>query len=258
MIANGNGNGRGVGSDAIHRAHLSTRQQRPKRFYTIVEVEESDGAFVVTLDGKTLRTPGRTLLALPNRAVAAAVAAEWEAQAAEIDAMTMPVTRLVNSAIDGVGARADAVRAEIVSYSGSDLLSYRATGPDALIARQGALWDPLLAWAREEFGAAFEVGHGVVPIGQAATSLAAIAAALEPVDPLPLAALHVVTTLTGSAVIALAVARGKITAEEAWVAAHVDEDWEIAQWGEDTEATARRAARWKEMEAAALILRLAA
>lgn len=258
MIANGNGHRRGVGSGAIERANLSTRAQRPKRFYALVAVEERAEGFAVTLDGKTALTPGHAPLVLPTREIAEAVADEWAAQDKEIDAMSMPLTRLVNSAIDGVARRADAVRREIVSYSASDLLSYRATTPEALVDRQRALWDPLLDWARYELGAVLAIGSGVIPLRQPEESLRAIGSALEPLGSLPLGALHVVTTLTGSAIIALAVARGRITAEEAWTLAHIDEDWEIAQWGEDSEAAARRTARWKEMEAAALVLRIAA
>ena len=146
------------------------------------------------------------------------------------------------------------VRAEIVKYAGSDLTCYRAGGPQSLVDAQEAAWGPVLAWAREALGARFLLVEGIVAVDQPAESLAAVKAALADLDPLKLAALHVATTLTGSALIALAVLRGGLTAEDAWTAAHVDEDWQMAQWGRDATALSRRAARWQEMQAAALIL----
>jgi chaperone required for assembly of F1-ATPase len=221
-------------------------------------VEAVDGGFAVTLDGKRAKTPGRRVLQVEDRELAKAVAAEWAAQTDEINPTTMPLTRIVNSAIDGVAERADAVRDEIVTYAGSDLLCYRAGGPAALIAKQADAWDPILAWAERTIGGRFVLGEGVMHVAQPEETLAKIAGAFAPIMPLPLAALHVITTLTGSAILALAVLRGRLSAEDAWRAAHVDEDWQIAQWGEDREASLRRAARWTDMEAAVRILRLAA
>jgi chaperone required for assembly of F1-ATPase len=146
------------------------------------------------------------------------------------------------------------VRAEIVSYVGADLLCYRAGEPEALVAAQAAAFDPALDWAHEALGARFILSEGVKHVAQPEPSLAAVSAALAAIDDcFALAALHVMTTLTGSALLALAVAKGRLAAEEAWRAAHVDEDFQISQWGEDAEAKVRRAARWREMEAAAKV-----
>lgn len=230
-----------------------------RRFYKAAgTVEKEGGLYAVTLDGKVAKTPGRAPLAVPNRALAEALASEWGAQGDEIDPMTMQLTRIANTAIDGVAARTAEVRAEIVAYAGSDLLSYRATDPRALIARQSAAWDPLLRWAEDALGARLLTGHGVMPVLQPQASLDAIERAVEGLSPLQLAATHVIMTLTGSAVIALAVFHRAIDAATAWTAAHVDEDWEIAQWGADAEAARRREVRWTEMEAAARMLALLA
>lgn len=240
-------------------AERGMRPELRRRFYNAAGTQEqADGLHAVTLDGKVAKTPGRAPLAVPSQALAEAMAAEWAAQGEEIDPMTMPLTRLANSTIDGVSARMAEVRAEIVAYAGSDLLSYRATDPDRLIALQAAAWDPLLRWAEETLGVRLLSGHGIIPLLQPQASLDAVARAVEQLTPLRLAATHVMMTLTGSAVIALAVLNGRLTAQDAWTAAHVDEDWEIAQWGEDAEASRRRAARWIEMEAAARMLALAA
>jgi chaperone required for assembly of F1-ATPase len=148
------------------------------------------------------------------------------------------------------------VRAEIAKYAASDLLCYRAEGPAELVRRQAEAWDPVLAWAGSEFGAHLITGRGIVPVCQSPAALAAIASRLSDLDALALTAHHVMTTLTGSAVLALAHARGRLTAEQAWAAAHIDEDWQIGQWGEDAEAQARRARRWAEMQAASRLLAL--
>ena len=178
------------------------------------------------------------------------------AQGTHIDPSSMPLTRLANSAIDGVTQREAEVRADIAKYAGSDLLCYRAEGPEALQRRQAEVWDPILRWAEQELGARFAISTGLMPVAQPDAAKAAVARALEAYDGFALAALHVITTLTGSVLLALAHARGRLSAEEAWAAAHVDEDWQISKWGEDAEAKARRERRWAEMQAASRMLGL--
>jgi chaperone required for assembly of F1-ATPase len=228
----------------------------PKRFYQRVDVADEDGGFALLLDGKPVRTPGKKQLLLPSRALADAVAGEWRAQKERIDPATMPLTKLANSAIDGVSGREDDVIGDILNYARSDLLCYRANGPHGLIEAQQALWDPVLAWAASALEAPFVVAEGIVHVAQPGASIDRVRAALEGRDPFGLAALHVMTGLTCSALLALAVALGRMTPDEAWKAAHVDEDWQIAQWGEDAEAASRRRARRRDFDAAAHALAL--
>ncbi|MFG1394905.1 ATP12 family chaperone protein [Xanthobacter agilis] len=244
-------------ADPVARAQAALRPARPKRFYKDVTVGAAEGGFTLLLDGRPVRTPARNLLLVPTRALAEALAKEWDAQAREIDPLSMPLTRLANVAIDRVAPEADAVRDEVVRYAGTDMLFYRAEGPTALVERQARHWDPVLDWARETHGAPFFLSEGVCHVTQPGDSLARVAALL-PGAALPLAAVHVMTTLTGSALVALAVAEGVIDADTAWQAAHVDEDWNRELWGEDEAATARRAARRVEMDAAVTALRLGA
>jgi chaperone required for assembly of F1-ATPase len=233
------------------------RAPLPRRFYASAAVAPSGDGYAVRLDGRPVRTPKKHLLALPTAPLAEAIAAEWNAQGERVDPDTMPLTKLANTALDGVVPHRAAVAADIVAYAGSDLLCYRAAAPEPLARRQRAAWDPVLAWAEAELGARFALGEGVMPVAQTAAALARIAAALDRFGPLQLAALHVMTTLTGSALLALAHALGRLTVEQAWAAAHVDEDWQVSQWGEDAEAAARRQHRLAEMRAASTFLRLA-
>ncbi|MFG1417106.1 ATP12 family protein [Xanthobacter sp. V0B-10] len=244
-------------ANPMARAQAAQRPQQMKRFYKNVAVGEAEGGFTVLLDGRPVRTPARGLLQVPTRALAEALVKEWEAQESEIDPLSMPLTRLVNVALDRVAAEAGAVREEVARYVGSDMLFYRAEGPDGLVERQARHWDPVLAWAREAHGAPFFLAEGICHVAQPEESLARVHA-LVPQEALPLAAMHVMTTLTGSALLALAVAGGVIEADAAWQAAHVDEDWNRELWGEDEAATARRAARRLEMDAAVALLRLGA
>jgi chaperone required for assembly of F1-ATPase len=153
-----------------------------------------------------------------------------------------------------VAGREKAVRADIVKYAASDLLCYRAEHPAQLVDRQKKVWDPVLRWAREQLGAEMVPGRGIVHVTQPATAMVAIEAALAPLPALPLAALHSVTTLTGSALLALACHRRRLSAGQAWHLAHIDEDFQIEQWGEDAEAKAARGRKWLEMHAATLVL----
>jgi chaperone required for assembly of F1-ATPase len=241
-------------TDPIRLAQQKMRRELPKRFYKYADYAPADGGFTVRLDGKAARTPGRAPLKAPDERLAAALAAEWNAQQDVIAPAAMPLTRIVNAAIDGVAANMAAVRADIVAYAGSDLICYRAGSPAALAERQAAAWTPLIDWAARELGARFIVVEGIAHVAQAPRSLAAIERALVGYDALRLAALHTITTITGSAIVALAVACGRLTAVEAWTAASVDEEWQAKQWGEDPEAVARRADRRRELEAAAFVL----
>jgi chaperone required for assembly of F1-ATPase len=228
----------------------------PKRFYQSVTVEAAGGGWRVLLDGRPVKTPKRLALALPAQALAQAVAAEWEAQADVINPASMPLTKLANSALDGVTGREEAVRGEITAYAGNDLLCYRAAHPEALALLQRQAWDPLLAWAQERFGANLTTTAGVMPVAQAPEAVAKLGKAIAGFDAFALASCHVMTTLTGSALLALAHMHGHLTLEEAWEAAHVDEDFQISRWGEDAEARKRRDLRLAEMRAASAFFRL--
>jgi chaperone required for assembly of F1-ATPase len=244
--AQAGGGPRGPITDSLSKPHL-------KRFYATARI--GDGPpYPVLLDGRPVKTPAKLPLRAPTAPLAMAIAAEWAAQGDSIDPMSMPVTKLVNTAIDAVAANAAAVAADIAAYAGNDLLCYRAEGPVELVATQARLWNPVIAWAREALGANFVVATGVMPVEQRQEAIAAIAAALQPHEPFRLTALHVLTTLTGSALLAVAVDRKRIGPAEAWTAAHVDEDYQIALWGEDYEALARRKARRAEFDAACQLL----
>jgi len=243
-------NGPGNPTDAARRA---VRPVLRRRFYATVGTAPVAEGHAVELDGKPLRTPARRVLAAPNLALADAIAAEWDAQRELIDPGKMPLTRLANSIIDGVADQREPVAAEIAKYLGSDLLFYRATSPAELIARQQRSWDPILAWAAQELGAQFACTAGVTHIAQPQAAVEAARAAI-PNDPWRLGAAHVATTLTGSALIALALARGFLSGDAAWAAANVDEDWNMEQWGRDELAMQRRDFRFAELQAAATVL----
>jgi chaperone required for assembly of F1-ATPase len=242
----------------MRAAQAAMRPPLAKRFYKAAGVDERDGAFHLTLDGRPARTPGRQPLAVPTQALAEAMAEEWNRQSDEIDPTTMPVTRLVNSAIDGVAPRRDHVVEDLARYAGSDLICYRAGEPARLVEVQNAAWNPVLDWARETHGARFALAEGVMHVTQPEEAMAAVRAALEQIrSPFALAALHVMTTLTGSVLIALAHAAGQLDAEEAWNAAHVDERFQESVWGDDQEAMERRRSREADFKAASTVYRLA-
>ncbi|MGV2981388.1 ATP12 family chaperone protein [Camelimonas sp. ID_303_24] len=241
------------GGDPIRLSQQAMKPALPRRFYKDVTVQaEEDGSFSVRLDGRQARTSGKRLLTLPTQELADAVAAEWRAQVDEINPANMPLTRMAFAAHDAVAPDPEPVLAEITRYAETDLLCYRATEPESLALRQTQAWDPLLAWMDERHGARFMLAEGVMHVAQPPATLAAAgAAARAAMDPFAIAGLHVMTSLAGSLVIALAVRDGRLGVEEAWAAAHVDEDHQIARWGEDAEAKARRSRRFADFAAAA-------
>ena len=239
--------------DPRESARASARTPLRKRFYKEAGVTEAEGGFAITLDGKPIRTPSARRVVIPSRALADAVAAEWAAQGEAIDPVTMPLTRIANSVVEGVVDRVELVAEDLGKYFETDLLFYRAGHPEGLVAREAAHWDPVLFWAAEALGAHFILSEGIMHVKQPDEALRAARDAL-PGDAWSVAALHVVTTLTGSALLALALAHGVRDADQVWAAAHVDEDWNIDQWGVDEEAAARRATRLRDFQAAVAVL----
>jgi len=237
---------------------------RPKRFYTRAGVGEHEGGFALLLDGRLAKTPAKAALVLPTLAAAEAVASEWQAQNEDIDFASMPLTRIANAAIDGVAGDMEAVAAEIVKYADTDLVCYRAAAPASLVKAEAEAWDPIIAFAASRLGARFMCVEGIVFVGQPPAAKAAVQAKVDEVArrgraaPFALASLSVMTTLTGSVLIALALAEDAISLDEAWRTAHVDEDFEMRLWGEDQQAMARRARRFAEMAAAERLWRLVA
>ena len=223
-----------------------------RRVWTTVTAEPRDGGFAVLLDGRPLHTPGRTVLNLPCRAVAEAVAAEWAAQGETVDPESLPLTRLANTALDRVAGAEAAVLDDIAGYGSTDLLCYRAPHPEALVQRQAEAWDVWLDWARARHGASLVCAAGVMHVVQPPDSLARLRAALDAqaaaLGPLGVVALAELVSLSGSLVLGLAVAEGAISADSAWATSRVDELFQIEQWGEDAEAaraTERRAAAFR-------------
>lgn len=238
--------------DPIRRAQIQMKKPLPKRFYDAVTVEAEEGGFGIRLDGRTLKTPAKNALTLPTRALAEIIGREWQAQKDVIDPNTMPVTKLVNTAIDGIAPDTKAVAEDIVRYAGNDMLCYRASEPVALVERQTEQWDPILDWAGETLGARLIRAEGVMYQAQPDAALEAVSAAVDRFsDPIALAALHTITTISGSAILTLAYALGRIDLQTLWVLAHIEEDWTVEQWGEDEEAVMRRAKRFEEVSAAA-------
>lgn len=206
-----------------------------KRFWTEASAAEVPGGWTVRLDDRPVKTPAKAPLMVPTRALAAALADEWQAQSGKIDPGSMPLTRMANSAIDKVAPQFDAVAAMLAGYGGTDLLCYRADGPVALVARQGAAWDPLLAWVAGQ-GAPLTVTTGVIPVPQPPASLAALHAQVAAFTPFGLAALHDLVAISGSLVLGLAATAGRVTPQDAFALSRIDEDWQAEIWGHDEEA----------------------
>ena len=209
-----------------------------KRFWQNSRVSESQDGFQISLDNKTVRTPGKAVLSVPTRPLAEAIAKEWDAQTEIVDPKSMPLTRSANSAIDKVSHQFDEVAGIIADYGASDLICYRASAPEALVARQSSAWDPLLEFSEKELNAPLLKSVGVMPCKQPATSLEMLSEVVRKFDPFSLTALHDLVSLSGSLVIGLAAARGAFELEDLWQRATLDDIWQSEQWGSDEEAEA--------------------
>ena len=214
-----------------------------KRFWKQAEVVPSGEGWEVRLDGKPIRTPGKALLLLPTRALAQAIAEEWQAQDGTVDPGTMPMTRFANSALDKVRPQHAEVAGMLAGYGETDLLSHRAESPPELVARQGAGWGPWLDWLAERHGARLAVGTGIMPVAQDPAAMARLREVVEGRDAFSLMALHDLVSLTGSLALGLAVSEGVLPWEQAWDLSRIDEDWQIEQWGADEEAAETAEAR---------------
>lgn len=211
-----------------------------KRVYTAVAVTESETGFGVTLDVRDLHTPGRSLFSTVFKPLAEAVAAEWDAQAEVIDPASMPLTKLLNTAIDRIAPHRTEIVSEMLQYVETDLLCYRAESPESLIERQEVVWQPVLDWVTKTHGIALETGSGLMPLSQSGDTVPRMEKVLSAQEDLPLTALQASAALTGSLALALALVGQKLSGRETFAAAQLDETWQMEQWGEDTDALERR------------------
>lgn len=209
---------------------------KPKRFWQKATVVDCAGGFTVLLDNRPVRTPAKAALEVPTLVMAQAIAVEWDAQEKLIDPRTMPVTRGANAAIDKIRTQRHEVVTLLAEYGDTDLLCYRAAGPEGLIQRQAAAWDPILGWAADHLGVRLSVGTGVMYFEQHPEALARMTEELVAHDDFALAGVHDLISISGSLVLALGVTKGRITPQEAWALSRLDEDWQISLWGEDEEA----------------------
>jgi chaperone required for assembly of F1-ATPase len=227
-----------------------------KRVYKAVETRPATDGWGVALDGRTLLTPAKRELTVPSPHLAAAIAAEWDAQHSDIRPETMPLTRLAATAIDRTAEKRAEIVADVANYAGTDLVCYRAERPPALAARQHASWQPLLDWAASRYDAGLAVTVGVVPAPQSPASLKAYAAAVAALDDFRLTALEAATAACGSLIIALALFENRLDAQAAFAASQLDETFQIEAWGEDVEAARRRLALAADIAATARFLAL--
>ncbi len=216
---------------------------KAKRFWKTATAEACEGGFTVRLDGRAVKTPAKAAFVVPTLAMAQAAAAEWDAQTGEVKPDTMPVTRAANSAIDKLSVQFDEVVGLLAAYGETDLLCYRATGPEALVARQAAAWDPLLDWAARDLGAPLTATAGVIHIAQPSESLSRLHALTAAFDRFQLAAFHDLVAISGSLVLGFAVARGHLSADQAFEISRIDETWQAEIWGVDEEAALLEVAR---------------
>ncbi|EJF80944.1 ATP12 chaperone protein [Bartonella doshiae] len=242
-------------NNTVHKTQKLSCQMLAKRFYREVKIFCEEGGFSILLDECPVKTPAKRHFLVPTEVFAALVAEEFESQKEVIDPAKMPMTRLVNTVIDGIVDDMQVVFEDLLRFVACDMIFYRAQTPKELVQRQCELWDPLLDWAEEKLGARFYLTEGLMHVEQSRGAIQAVSNYLRRVEsPYMLAALHTMTTLTGSALIALAVAARRINADHAWDIAHLDENWTMEQWGIDEEAMARRAHRKVEFNTAAKIV----
>lgn len=242
--------------DGFGRAQHHTKIALPKRFYKQAKAMAKDGGFTVALDGRGVKTPGLLAVVVPNKALADALAVEWSAQEEFINPATMPLTRLVNSAIEGGEKVVPALREEVIKFAGNDLLYYRAETPEVLVTAQENSWDKALATLAKHFEVKFKPTVGIIHQAQPEETMARLTVAVADIELLPITALVSLTGLTGSGLLAIGIHYKLFSADEVWATAHVDEDHNIRLWGEDFEAKARRETRRKEYDAAMSLLAL--
>lgn len=249
------GRGQVLDEQVPHPGHKPLRSGR-KRFYTETGTQALEDGYAVTLDGRTIKTPAKVVLQVPSVTLAEAIAAEWAKQGEFIDPRTMWLTKLANTAIDLVASRRQAVIDELAAFAASDLLCYRTQAPAALAERQARVWDPILQWAQERFGASLLVTDAILHVSQSDEAIARLAAAMAEMSPYQLSALHTLVTLSGSALIGLAVAHGHLDADSAFDAAHLDNLWQLEQWGDDYEESVRLETRRDELREAVRFFQL--
>lgn len=229
---------------------------KKRRFYKLAGIVEKDGMFLPALDGRPLKTPAGAPLCLGQRPLAEVIAQEWQDQGDIIQPHTMPLMQLAGTAIDRIAPRQSEVVAELLRHAETDLLCYRADEPVDLVERQARFWQPITDWATARFDVGFVIVSGLMPAPQPAATLERLGAWLGVRDAFRLAGIHLASASMGSLLLAIALAEGRLSADEAFAASQLDETFQIERWGEDEEATRRRAVLRGDVAAAHRLLTL--
>ncbi len=243
-------------NDGYGRAQAAEKKVLPKRFYKKVELVKVKNGFAIALDAKHIKTPSKKPVIIPNENLAQILLNEWQAQGEFIDAISMPFTRVINSALEGEEGIENALILEIVNYGANDLLLYRAQDPQELVLNQEKYWDSLLLKFSKKFGIKFISTIGIIHVEQPKASLEKLKSLLDGLDRFTLTSLTLITSLTGSGLIAIALLHNLISADEAWKTAHVDEDFNDKIWGQDEEAIKRRNKRKVDFDVAIKIIEI--
>ena len=242
-------------NDGYGRAQHLNKVELPKRFYKEVAAGPVDGGFVVTLDGRAVRTPGlKVPVVVAAASIATTMAQEWSSQDKYIDPATMPMVRLVNSALESGEHMIPAFREEVMKFAAGDMMLYRADTPQELVAEQENAWDKALVTLARHFGVSFQPTIGIIHQAQPQATMDRLAEALDSENLLTMTALVSITGLTGSGLLAIGLLHKLFSVEQVWHAAHVDEDFQITQWGQDEEAAERRAIRRVEFDTAVAVV----
>jgi len=229
-----------------YMSKADSERPKPKRFYKEVSLKASNDQYEILLDGRVIKTPMKSTLAVKTEPLGIAISDEWSAQGEEIDSETMILTKLANTALDRVAPRRGDILEELVSYGANDLLCYRATDPNSLVELEQKVWDPILNWIKEQHNIRLELAAGVVHVSQSSSEITKLAGLYDQFDEFELTALHNMTTMLGSAVLPLALILGEWETEDVWAAAHLEENFQIERWGEDEQAQNRRKFRHGE------------
>ncbi|MEP5759189.1 MAG: ATP12 family protein [Litoreibacter sp.] len=216
-----------------------------KRFWKQAEVVPTESGYSIQLDGRDVKTPAKTLLDVPTKTLAEAICAEWDAQGEQINPLTMPMTRTANSALDKVRHQHGDVADMLAAYGDSDLICYRADGPENLVARQAEAWDPLVDFAQQKLGATLQPRCGIMHVPQDPAALATLSNQVHVLGAFELAAFHDLVALSGSLVIGFGAIHQYASMDSLWALSRIDEEWQIAQWGEDEDATAQMEVKQK-------------
>ena len=219
-----------------------------KKFWKIVQVKKKlKNSFEILLDKRILKTPMQKDLIFSNYKIAKETALEWDIDEKEINTENMVFYGLISTAIDKISNDKVSYIENVLGFINTDLICYRADGPNELVDLQNNSWNPIISFIKKYIDVELKFFIGVMPSKQSLDIFNRLKTLINSFSDIEISALHRMTNLTGSIFISICILKGDVLKNEAFELSFLDELYQAKNWGIEEESLDKRDKIAKEL-----------